>query len=131
MKKVAILAKPYEDSERIDFIVNYNHNLGFRIEETETELQAWDFDDKEKLEQRKQQVRAVRNQYLEQTDKFMLADFPIADAELENYKEYRQYLRDYTKDDGWYSQNPMTFEEWKNSAKTVEETNSSGTEEVI
>lgn len=34
------LIKPYSENERMDFIVEYNHNQGFVIEETETELQA-------------------------------------------------------------------------------------------
>ena len=40
------------------------------------------------------------------------------------YADYRQYLLDYTKSEGWYEQNPLTFEEWK-------ESNSSETKEVI
>lgn len=39
------LKKPYTDTQRIDFIVEYNHNLGLRIEETETALyalEAWE-----------------------------------------------------------------------------------------
>ena len=42
----------------------------------------------EAIEQRKEQVRAVRNQYLEQTDKFMIADYPITDEERELYRYY-------------------------------------------
>jgi DNA-binding MarR family transcriptional regulator len=37
------------------------------------------------------------------------------------YTDYRIYLLDYTKDENWYLQNPKTLEEWKNSAKPVEE----------
>lgn len=39
------LKKPYTDAQRIDFIVQYNHNLGLRIEETEVALyalEAWE-----------------------------------------------------------------------------------------
>ena len=43
----------------------------------------------EAIEQRKEQVRAVRNQYLEQTDKYMITDYPISDDERELYKQYR------------------------------------------
>ena len=66
----------------------------------------------EAIEQRKEQVRAVRNQYLEQTDKYMIADYPITDEEREQYKAYRVYLRDYTLEDEWWLANPKTFEEW-------------------
>ena len=61
----------------------------------------------------KAQVRSVRNQYLEQTDKVMLVDYPITDEERELYKQYRTYLRDYTLSENWWESNPNTFEEWK------------------
>ena len=66
----------------------------------------------EAIEQRKKEVRAVRNQYLEQTDKYMIADYPITDEERELYKQYRTYLRTYPECRDWYKANPKTFEEW-------------------
>ena len=72
----------------------------------------------EAIEQRKEQVRAVRNQYLEQTDKFMIADYPITDEERELYKKYRVYLRTYPECIDWYKANPKTFEEWKSLQTT-------------
>lgn len=66
----------------------------------------------EAIEQRKEQVRAVRNQYLKQTDKFMLVDYPITDEERELYKQYRTYLRDYTLSENWWKSEPLKFEEW-------------------
>ena len=63
-------------------------------------------------EQKEAEVRAVRNQYLEQTDKFLLADYPIADEERELYKQYRTYLRTYPECRDWYKANPKTYEEW-------------------
>ena len=72
----------------------------------------------EAIEQRKEQVRAVRNQYLEQTDKFMIADYPITDDERELYKQYREYLRDYTLSENWWEHSPNTFEEWKSLQTT-------------
>ena len=65
------------------------------------------------IEQYKEQVRAVRNSYLEQTDKFMIVDYPITDVEREKYKAYRTYLRDYTLTENWLESNPLKFEEWK------------------
>ena len=35
-----ILEKPYSDKEKADFIVEYNHKLGLKIEETESKLFA-------------------------------------------------------------------------------------------
>lgn len=69
----------------------------------------------EEIEQRKAEVRLIRNQYLSDTDKFMIADFPISKEEKANYKSYRQYLRDYTEQEFWWESNPKTFEEWENN----------------
>ena len=67
----------------------------------------------EAIEQCKEQVRAVRNQYLEQTDKFMISDYPITDDERELYKQYRTYLRDYTLSENWWEHSPKDFSTWK------------------
>ena len=64
------------------------------------------------IEQCEAQVRAVRNRFLEQTDKYMITDYPITDEEREQYKAYRVYLRDYTLKDEWWLANPKTFEEY-------------------
>ena len=63
-------------------------------------------------EQKEAEVRSVRNQYLEQTDKFMIADYPITDDERELYKQYREYLRAYPECRDWHKANPKTYEEW-------------------
>ena len=72
----------------------------------------------EAIEQRKEEVRSVRNQYLEQTDKFMIADYPITDDERELYRQYREYLRTYPEFQDWYKANPKTFDEWKSLQTT-------------
>ena len=72
----------------------------------------------EAIEQRKEQVRSVRNQYLEQTDKYMIADYPITDEERELYKQYRTYLRTYPECQDWYRANPKTYYEWKSLQTT-------------
>ena len=63
-------------------------------------------------EQKEAEVRAVRNQYLKQTDEFMIVDYPITDDERELYKQYRTYLRDYTLSENWQESNPLKFKEW-------------------
>ena len=55
--------------------------------------------------------RAHRNALLATTDKFMVVDFPITEEERENYKKYRQYLRDLTKLDSWPNVEIKAFEE--------------------
>ena len=72
-------------------------------------------------EQKEAEVRAVRNQYLEQTDEFMIVDYPISDEERGLYRQYRTYLRDYTLTENWWESEPLKFEEWNNPAiSTVE-----------
>ena len=63
-------------------------------------------------EQKEAEVRAVRNQYLEQTDKFMITDYPITDDERALYKQYREYLRTYPECQDWYKANPKIYDEW-------------------
>ena len=72
----------------------------------------------EAIEQKKAEVRAVRNQYLEQTDKYMITDYPITDEERELYRQYRTYLRTYPECQDWYKANPKTYEEWKSLQTT-------------
>ena len=69
--------------------------------------------DTKAIEQQKEQVREVRNGYLQATDIYMIADFPISEEERNQYKAYRQYLRDYTQSDNWWEENPLSFEDWK------------------
>ena len=65
------------------------------------------------IEQYKEQVRAVRNRYLEQTDKFMITDYPITSTQKTKYKQYRAYLRDYPdSSENWFEHDPMSFDEW-------------------
>lgn len=69
--------------------------------------------DEKAIEQQKEQVREVRNGYLQATDIYMIADFPISEEERNQYKAYRQYLRDYTKGENWWEESPKTFEDWQ------------------
>lgn len=97
--------------------------LGYDTTEEDTEHTVQDYvhcdgqfvltDSAEAIEKRKQEVRSIRNNYLEQTDIYLsVSDFPITEEEREQYKAYRQYLRDYPETEGWYESNPLAFEEW-------------------
>lgn len=70
------------------------------------------------VEEKEAEVRSVRNQYLEQTDKYMITDYPITDEERELYKQYRTYLRAYPECRDWYKANPKTYDEWKSLQTT-------------
>ena len=73
----------------------------------------------EAIEQRKEQVRAVRNSYLKQTDDFMIVDYPITSTQKSKYKRYRTYLRDYTLTENWWENEPLKFEEWSKAQITA------------
>lgn len=68
------------------------------------------------IETMQAEVRAVRNSYLEKyVDPKQLVmvwdSLSVDDKKL--YADYRQYLLDYTEQEDWYLQNPMTLDEWK------------------
>jgi hypothetical protein len=56
MELKAQLKKPYTDTQRTDFIINYNHNLGYVIEETETELQALGYTEEEIAQKERERI---------------------------------------------------------------------------
>lgn len=60
MEIKATLQKPYTENERMDFIVEYNHNQGFVIEETETELQALWYTEEELEQQERERIAKLK-----------------------------------------------------------------------
>ena len=56
MEIKATLKKPCTEAERMGFVVNYNHNLGYKIEETETELQALGYTEEEIALQERERI---------------------------------------------------------------------------
>ena len=59
MEIKAQLKKPYTENQRIDFIVQYNHNLGYEIEETETHLNAMGYTEEELQQQERDRIDAL------------------------------------------------------------------------
>lgn len=57
-------------------------------------------------------IRMQRNDILKETDRYMIPDFPLTDAGREQYRAYRQYLRDLPESDGFPDVPVMTFEEF-------------------
>lgn len=124
MEIKATLNKPYEENQRIDFIIEQNHRKGYEIRETETALEAWGLDENELLERKKEQVRSVRQQYFETYVDFYQSK-PLYWEELDeetkqHISDYRQYLKDYTKNENWWEQNPKTYDEWLVAFNPVE-----------
>ena len=71
------------------------------------------------IEEKKAEVRAIRNQYLKQyVDDRAKSPFmwnEVSEEEKALIGEYRKYLMDYPETEGWYEHSPMNFEEWKAS----------------
>ena len=71
--------------------------------------------DKE-VEVKSEKVRKVRNSYLVKyvdPKQLFLVWNSLTDAEKADYRGYRTYLLDYTKNPEWYEHSPKTLEEWK------------------
>ena len=56
MEIKAELIKPYTETQKVNFIVNNNHKLGYEIRETETALEAWGYTEDEKREQEQERI---------------------------------------------------------------------------
>lgn len=126
MEIKATLNKPYTDRQRADFIVEYNHKLGYEIKDTETALEAWGLTsqewDEKIVNDKKTSVRAVRNQYLEEyVDPYQLVIRwgTLTEQEQQDLGGYRQYLLDYTDGECWWEENPMDFNTWKQGREVL------------
>jgi hypothetical protein len=60
MITIATLKQPYTEEEKIEFIVEYNHNKGYTIEETEAELQALAYTDEELEQQERERIAKLK-----------------------------------------------------------------------
>ena len=69
MEIKAQLNKPYTENQKMDFIVQYNHNLGYEIEETNDALEAWGKTPEEIKEEEKQQKKQELQIQIEELDK--------------------------------------------------------------
>ena len=67
MEIKATLKQPYTEEERMNFIVYYNHQLGYEIRETETALEAWGYT-QEELDQ--QEAERIAKLHLTRGDVF-------------------------------------------------------------
>ena len=56
MEIIAEIKQPYSSNQRMNFIVKYNHQLGYEIRETDDAIQAWGYDDVEKQQQERERL---------------------------------------------------------------------------
>ena len=106
--------KPYTDEQYADLAVYCNEN-GMIIADKEDYLEA-ELPPEPTVEERKEKVRAIRNSYLVKyvdPKQLVLVWDSLSEEDKKLYADYRTYLLDYTKTDGWWLQNPRTLEEWR------------------
>lgn len=112
-----------EETKRCEVGLGTNGKFYQSIGMSEMEVeQAWNgswyvsgYAPEKPKEVKEQEARQVRNSYLvDFVDPYQLVIRwgELSETEQSYMKEYRQYLLDYTKEDGWWEQNPMTYEEW-------------------
>lgn len=105
MELKEILKKPYTDKQCADFIVENNHQKGYEIKETETELQAWGADDNDLLEQAKQD-KIVLNDELRDTALFggVTYNNVLFDSDTDQKINLSETVRDMSESDTivWY-----------------------------
>ena len=59
------------------------------------------------------ETRAKRDKYLQNTDIYMISDYPITDELRVEYKRYRAYLRDIPQNLDFSKVPVLSFNEWK------------------
>lgn len=64
------------------------------------------------IEAKKEYIRGIRNNMLKSSDEWGVEDREKT-TEVISHREWREYLRNYTKQKDWWEQNPLNFEEWK------------------
>lgn len=59
MEKIAALNKPYTEKQKIDFIVKYNHGLGYEIKETPQGLEALGMTEEEVKQKERERINML------------------------------------------------------------------------
>lgn len=98
---------PLEPKDGFDIV--WNGNV-WEYQEKKKDDQSQPYEPTE--EEKREQVRGYRNWLLQSTDFSQLDDVPLDDAEKAIYREYRQYLRDYTNGENWWEENPLEYKDW-------------------
>lgn len=60
MEIKATLQTPITDNQRLDFIIEYNHNKGYEIVETEEAIQAWGYTEEELQQQEVERISKLK-----------------------------------------------------------------------
>ena len=107
MEIKAQLNKPYTENQRIDFIVQYNHNLGYKIEETETHLNAMGYTEEEQAQARQ---ATFKNQF------FQIAPITV---DIADPKDTEKTVTVTVFPGGWYRKVPKGYSSAVESLNTA------------
>lgn len=86
MEIKAQLNKPYSEEQRINFIVENNHQHGYEIRETASALEAWGYTEEEKQEQEHERIQGLFMTRSDFFDGFIMA-FNLGQTELRTIVE--------------------------------------------
>ena len=84
------LEKPYEEKDRLHFIVEQNHRQGYEIRETSEALEAWGYTQEEIEEQDKQRRNQEIDSKIKELREMSLTD--IMNNNKENIKIYNDVI---------------------------------------
>lgn len=90
MKIINTLKKPYTEKQKMEFIVKYNHNLQYKIKETNKELQALGLTEEEIEEQQKQERNSEIDNKIQELQ--IMAIPEILNGNVENIKIYNDVI---------------------------------------
>ena len=84
------LNKPYTEKEKIDFIVQQNHNLGYNIVETDTALEAWGKTEEEIQAEENENKKLEIQKQLDELDKKRIRAVcePYMKTETQSWLDY-------------------------------------------
>ena len=85
------LKQPYTEKERISFIVEQNHKLGYEIRETSEALEAWGKTDDEILQEKKAQRNQEILSKVKEIELMALSDL-IKGNTVKDYKQVAESL---------------------------------------
>ena len=84
-------SKSYTEKQKIDFIVEYNHQKGYEIRETETSLEAWGKTNDEILQEKKAQRNQEILSKVKEIELMALSDL-IKGNTVKDYKQVAESL---------------------------------------
>lgn len=103
---VESLNKPFEEKDRLDFIVEYNHKRGYIIEENDEGIYAFDYSPEEKQRQEKERILTLS---LTKREVFLalFKDKGITPEEIKSKIDNQEALIEFEYANEYYRANPL------------------------